>query len=437
MENEENTLNTDSNDIAGNRIDGPLGNTAARPNAPGMGTGIPGGPPRSPNAGKSASAATAASEPSDASEASAGPGSRAENTDHRESEGSGTTAAPSEAADTYGGNFSNSTQGSYHDQARRENQDSDPNRGEFGAQDPHGTTHGGHGNQNRLATYEPQNSAEDQYYGGAGRPGPQDNAYRAYDGRDERVDPRTQYGFEAGTGTPHTSGQAADAAPSGPGTPNGPRADNTNQPDRADALSAHQNDNGSPIGPDQGFAADYGRTSLADAPDDNTANVSSQDAPRRNQGEDGQSSRGGYDNQGPAGGPEGPDATGQTANQGDPGTPRAERPLSSQGYGDRGRDEPRRAPDYQTGDQRNGYGQSHTGNESQGTGSRGGSYNDQYDDSQPGSRTGSPAKGDLRSQDLNGNYGEAAREENRAGEDNDADYGTPRRNAGRDGQADE
>ena len=96
------------------------------------------------------------------------------------------------AGGAYGGNFSNSTQDSYRDQARRENQDSDPNRGEFGVQDQGGTTHGGFGNQNRLADYEPHNTAEDQYYGGPGRPGAQDNAYRSYDGRDERPDARTR-----------------------------------------------------------------------------------------------------------------------------------------------------------------------------------------------------------------------------------------------------
>jgi len=423
MDNEALNLNTESNDIAGNRIDGPIGNTAARPTAPGAGTGIPGGPPQPGNA-----AGNTAPAPGDAtagaSQAASGSSPQASAQGH----------ADMNSGDTYGGNFSNSTQGSYHDQARRDNQDSDPNRGEFGVQDQIGTTHGGHGNQNRIVTYEPHGSAEDQYYGGAGRPGTQDNAYRAYDGRDERPDSRASYGFEAGT-SPATSAQAAEPSPRGPGLPNGPHADNTNQPDRTDALSAHQNDNGSPVGTDRGYAADYGRTSLPGG--SAGSEPSSHGTTQRNQSEDGQSSRGGYDNQGSAGGPEGHRPAGQVANQGDPGAPRAERPLDSQGYGDRGREEPRQTPDYQTGDRRNGYGQSYAGSETQGTGSRGGSYNDQYDDSNPGSRTGSPAQGELRGEDLAGNYGEGARKENRNGEDDAADHGAPRRNAGRDGQGDE
>lgn len=424
MENEATNLNTERNDIAGNNIDGPAGNTAARPTAPGAGIGIPGGPPRT---------AGVSSEFLAASETSAGQG--APPSADAQPQNRAVNPADLESGDTYGGNFSNSTQGSYRDQARRDNQDSDPNRGEFGVQDLEGTTHGGHGNQNRIATYEPHNSAEDQYYGGAGRPGTQDNAYRAYDGRDERLDPRPNYGFEAGANQPNTSGQAAEPGPRGPGLPNGPHADNTNQPERTDALSGHQNDNGSPIGSDRGFAADYGHTSLTGA--GSAPAQGSEGAPQRNQHEDGQSSRGGYDNQGSAGGPEGHSPTGEVAHQGDPGVPRAERPFSSQGYGDRGREEPRRDPDYQTGDSRNGYGRSYPGSESQGTGSRGGSYNDQYDDSQPGSEAGSPARGELRSEDLASNYGEDARQENRNGEDDAADHGAPRRNAGRDGDGDE
>ena len=422
MQTEDTTLNTEPNDIAGNRVDGPVGNTAARPGAPSTGTGIPGGAP--------------ASYAAPAAEARPKPGAAGANEQADASAALQPNGPMSEGA--YGGNFSNSTQGSYRDQDRRENQDSAPSRGEFGVQDLGGTTHGGFGNQNRLADYEPSNSAEDAYYGGPGSAGPQDNAYRAYDGRDERPDARTQYGFEAGAPIANTSGQAADAAPSGPGQPSGPRTDNTNQPGRADALSAHQNDNGSPIGPDRGFAADYGQTSLQGAAASADSADSVEGSPRRNQDEDGQSSRGGYDNQGKAGGPAGHQ---QEPAPGSEGASQAAEPhdqRSASSLGDRGRDEPQRAPDDQTGSDRSGYVSANSGDVAQGIGSRGGSYNDAYDDSKPGSKVGSPAKGDQRREDLDRNYGLDAREENRASDaENAADHGAPRRNTGREGEGDE
>ena len=464
MENETENLNTEANDIAGNRIDGPVGNTASRHDGPGTGVGIPGGPaaPQADNGGQTPAdtnrpAAAASSESLVDSEMSAGAGAVDDDGDEQENREANpaalrppsTPAAPAAAQGArYGGNFSNSTQGSYRDQERRDNQDSDPNRGEFGAQDLGGTTHGGFGNQNRQADYAPRDSAEDRYYGGAGRPGPQDNAYRAYDGQDERPDPRTQYGFERGTAPAVPAGRAAEAGSTGPGAPSGPGYDNTNRPDRADPLSAHQNDNGSPIGPDRGFAADYGHTSLPGgvAP---AAAVPATDpaagSPRRNQGEDAQSSRGGYDNQGTAGGREGhrheeqhPGYDPNTAAVGARGT----QPSNSQGDGDRGREQPQETPDYRTGNNRNGYAQpeaqANQGDTAQGVGSRGGSYNDAYDDSRSGSTTGHPAPGDQRREDLNANYGQAAREENRADDaENQADHGAPRRNAGREGEGDE
>ena len=450
MDNEPETLNTEDNDIAGNRIGGPIGNTAARPGGPGTGTGIPGGAPAAPADAPapdvSSPAASASSESLVESEMNAGQGAVGDDDEQENKEANPATLAPT-PSERYGGNFSDSTQGSYRDQNRRDNQDSDPNRGEFGAQDLGGTTHGGFGNQNRQADYEPRDSAEDRYYGGAGRPGPQDNAYRAYDGQDERPDPRTEYGFERGTATA-ASAPAAGAGPTGAGAPSGPGYDNTNQPDRADPMSAHQNDNGSPTGPDRGFAADYGHTSLPGgvAP---AAAVPATDpaagSPRRNQGEDAQSSRGGYDNQGTAGGREGhrreaqyPGFDPNTAAVGARGT----QPSSSQGDGDRGREQPQETPDYRTGNDRNGYAQpeaqANQGDTAQGVGSRGGSYNDAYDDSRPGSTAGSPAAGDQRREDLDANYGQAAREENRADDaENQADHGAPRRNAGREGEGDE
>jgi hypothetical protein len=405
MDNEQLNLNTEPNDIAGNRIDGPVGNTAAQHTAPGAGVGLPGGPPaQAPAPGAtpdvSSPAAPASSESLAASETSVGKG--AVDADAQPQENKEADPADLTPEGAYGGNFSNSTQGSYHDQARRDNQDSDASRGEFGAQDLGGTTHGGFGNQNRLADYEPNNSAEDRYYGGPGAPGPQDNAYRSYDGRDQRPDARTQYGFEAGVPTNQNFG-------AGHGLPN---------------------DNGSPQGTDSGYADSYGTTSLRATGTATAAPVADATVQpdQRNQTENYMPTPGApADKQQVAPAPTDPEIGGH-------------RPTSSQGYGDRGREQPRQAPDFATGDERNGYAQNpeaNKGDASQGTGSRGGSYNDAYDDSQPGSRAGSPAQGEQRREDRAQNYGQQARQENRSGDANDADHGSPRRNAGRDGEADE
>ncbi len=435
MQNEETNLNTESNDIAGNRIDGPVGNTAAKPGRPGTGVGIPGGPaaasapvttPDVDSPGASASSQSLVD-----SEMNAGQGS-VEPTEPQENKEANPASLTS--AGTYGGNFSNSTQGSYRDQNRRDNQDSDPSRGEFGVQAARGTTHGGFGNQNRLADYEPHGSAEDKYYGGPGRSGHQDNAYRAYDGRDERPDARIEYGFELGTAPANTSGHAADRGQIWGDSYGGPNDDNRNQPDRTDPNGAYQNDNGSATGPDRGYASDYGRTSIGGAgtTSENTQSNDMAVSDRRNQSEDYLPNQAGSDKQGRVA-----QHPGYSTNTPEVADQRGQRPTSSQGYSDRGREEPRRSPDFQTGNDRNGYVQANAGDSAQGTGSRGGSYNDAYDDSQPGSKAGSPAQGNQRSEDRAQNYGAAARQENRTGDSNDADHGAPRRNAGRDGEGDE
>ncbi|MCC3153300.1 hypothetical protein Q3A66_04390 [Hymenobacter sp. BT770] len=442
MENEETNLNTEPNDIAGNRIDGPVGNTAAKHTLPNAGVGIPGGPPTPPSAapGSGSGAASPEIPPSSEeladAELSVAEGALGDENEKEENR----PANPDDLTPlgAYGGNFSNSTQDSYHDQSRRDNQDSDPNRGEFGAQDLGGTTHGGFGNQNRLADYEPHNTPEDRYYGGPGRPGHQDNAYRAYDGRDERPDPRHEYGFERGTTAANTSGATADPGHLQGERYNGPNADNRNQPNRADVNSAYQNDNGSAPIRDSGFAEDYGHTSLrgeAAAGVVAPASASTTSADRRNQTEDYLPAQAGFDKQGHRE----EQHPGYSTNDPEVADQRGQRPASSLGYGDRGREEPRQSPDFRTGDDRNGYVQANGGDSAQGHGSRGGSYNDAYDDSRPGSKAGSPAQGEQRAEDRDANFGSAAREENRSnsGDDNAADHGAPRRNAGRDGEADE
>ncbi|MBH8559306.1 hypothetical protein I7X13_14685 [Hymenobacter sp. BT442] len=393
MTNAEENLNTEPNDIAGNRIDGPVGNTATKHTRPGEGVGQPGGPPTS-----HATPVPVTSEALADAETSMAQG--AVDTDGQPQENKAADPAHLVPEGSYGGNFGNSTQGSYHDQDRRENQDSDPNRGEFGAQDLGGTTHGGFGNQNRLADYEPNNTAEDNYYGGPGRPGEQDNAYRSYDGRDARPDRRTEYGFEAGT-TTNSMGNGSN-----------PRF----------------NDNGSPKSVDSGFAADYGHTSLrsGDASGQRTGNVA--EGEHRNETTDYMPAEGGAN---------------EKEGRHDSGTYSTNQPEMAnqrgQGYGDRGRNQPNSVPDNNTGSERNGYTQpeANKGDAGQGIGSRGGSYNDAYDDSKAGSTAGSPAKGEQRAEDTAHNYGSAARQENRTGDEDSADHGAPRRNAGRNGEADE
>lgn len=423
MSNEPENLNTEPNDIAGNRLGGPVGNTATQHTAPGAGVGQPGGVPNQPGSAGQA-AAPVSSESLAASETSAGKGAvdtEGAEQENKEADPASVDPATSAAGGTYGGNFSNSTQGSYHDQRRRDNQDSDPNRGEFGVESQQGTTHGGFGNQNRVADYEPRNSAEDQYYGGPGAAGVQDNAYRRYDGQDARSDARTEYGFEPGAAIASGNSEPTAAPAAQRGELGSPTGDNRNQPDRTDAASAHQVDNGSRKGPDSGFAADYGHTSLPGTGGDTAS--AQPIAEHRNQTEDYLPTPSNTDSQGHA---TAPPATTET---------RAAQPTGSEGYGDRNRDQPNEAPDFRTGDERNGYAQpqARPGDAAQGLGSRGGSYNDAYDDSKPGSQAGSPAAGDQRREDRAANYGEAAREENRASdEDNQADHGAPRRNEGRD-----
>ena len=419
MQPEPENLNTEANDIAGNRIDGPVGNTATQRTGPGMGVGMPGGAPNATAAASAAAEPTSSEALADA-ETSPGQGAVAEEAAPAENKAvDPATLGP--GSSTYGGNFGNSTQGSYADQARRDNQDSDASRGEFGVKSAQGATHGGFGNQNRPADYEPRDSAEDRYYGGPGAPGPQDNAYRTYDGRDERPDSRTEYAFESGAAPATGAGEPSAAPTAQRGHLGSPAGDNRNQPDRADAASAHQDDNGSRKGPGSGFATDYGHTSTPGAGTGATASAQPL-AEHRNQTEDYLPTPTNTDSQGRAVAPAAPaDA-------------RSPQPASSEGYGDRGRHEPNAAPDFQTGDDRNGYtnAAANRGDANQGVGSRGGSYNDANDDSQPGSPAGSPAAGEQRAEDAASNYGEAARQQNRASADeNDMDSGTPRRNEGR------
>ncbi|MFD1469950.1 hypothetical protein ACFQ48_17105 [Hymenobacter caeli] len=408
-------LNTEPNDIAGNRLGGPVGNTAAS-------TAPPVGTPAPPTSEQLVDAETSVGQGGvdDRDEQE----NKEANPADLEPESSGPAAAGN--TNVYGGNFGNDTQDVAGDAGRLDNQRADASRGEFGRQGTH-NTHGGYGNQNREADYEPHNSAEDRYYGGPGEPGPQHNSY---------VQDAAQLA--------HANPTGPDLPPApGPETPGpdgrGNQHDTRNLPGRADARANQQNDNSAGPGQGPGYAADYGRTSLGGGAPAPTAAAS--DVPRRNQGEDDRSSRGGYDNQGSANGPGGsaatgaapaPPATGSTATQ----------PAAGEGYGDRGREDAPERPDYNTGGERSGFGQ-HPNAAQQanhaGFGSPGGSYDDQYAAGQPGATGGSPAQGDYTRQEREAeNSGPAAQENDRpAGAPDEQADTAPHRNAGRDGAADE
>ncbi len=344
------------------------------------------------------------------------------------------TGAPQ--PDTYGGNFGNDVQGSFQDLTRADNQRADANRGEFGEQGTLGATHGGYGNQYRetypAAEHPTAEATEEKYYGeGAARPGPQHNAYRAYDGQDRN--PAEQGHAVRDTPTPPTMDFGDTASNRRPTDGRGNAQDNRNLPTTTGEAAAFQNDNGSPtVG--QGYAADYGHTSGVGLPAGTTGNHLGDGTAGRNQQEDARSSRGGYDNQGSQGGrshdqqPGGnaPAGQGAPAPIDSPSTPQTE----GYGYGHaRSEEAPAGNPD--TGDSRNGFGPagSQEGNVSQGHGSQGGSYDDQN----PGAR--GPEYDNFTQQDKAQNYGQDKRDDFRPADGDkpqDADDSAPRRNAGRD-----
>lgn len=408
-------LNTEPNDIAGNRLGGPVGNTAAQPGPP---AGVP---------------APVSSEQLAAAETGVGQGGVDDHgqQENKEADPADLDPEPSDPAaagngNVYGGNFSNATQDVAGDAGRRDNQQADASRGEFGRQGTH-NTHGGYGNQYREADYEPRNSAEDRYYGGPGEPGPQHNSYLQ--------DP-------AQLAHANTRDPALPPAP-GPETPGpdgrGNQHDTRNLTGRADARANQQNDNSAGPGQGPGYAADYGHTAFGGGGPTPTA--PSAGAPQRNQGEDDRSSRGGYDNQGSANGPGGSAGTGAApAPPATGGTPAPD--AAGEGYGDKGRQGEAHRPDYGTGNDRSGFGNGSGSSQKanhEGFGSKGGSYDDQYAAGQPGATGGSPSQGDYTSAEREAkNSGSAAQEQFRPAEGPDEQADTaPRRDAGRDGAGDE
>ena len=387
---EEKDLNTEANYIAGNPLGGPAENTAARP-GPAVGqpsaTGHVDGPAAHPN-------------PADLAEIR--------------------KAQPSEIPDP---NFNKSTRDVYNDQAHADNQASNADRGEFGVQGALGTTHGGFGNQFREGVTE-HGGIDRKYYGeGVVRADGGDvNAYQAYDGHDERPDVQA---------SPVEQAAVIDTPPARPVFAHQPTDgrgndfDNRNLPDRTDAAAAHQNDNGSVEVQGAGYAADYGHTSGVGLPRTAGQPLETPPAPGRNQSEDQRSSRGGYDNQGSAGG-EHRDSTGtaqQPAGGVAPSGPDAPHAPQGEGYGyGHQRSEQPKPSDPHTGAERQGNTvgtklATDGGDTSQGYGSKGGSYNDKN----PGARPDA----DRQSQPTT--------DASATPPASDTDYGSaPRRNAGRD-----
>jgi len=303
----------------------------------------------------------------------------------------------SEPSNQYGGNFGNSVQDIYQDHERRENQISGASRGEFGTQD-HGNTQGGYGNQYRNTNESGTYSLAD---------GPQANSYRTYNGRDDayRQNPRSAnqpiYGQD---NLPYEQ------------TPVGALADDN---------ASYLNDNGSGYSRSKGYSDNYGTSSLSDS---NVGTNLGQGDEQRNQNEDRNSSRGGYDNQART-----PGGNGQQ-------TSREEREAS---YNNASVPDPNSRSTYQQPSARdeqtekinrsgsgNGQGD-YNGKSTDGFGSQGGSYDDEYASSDPNSKEGAPVRGDYDNADKAKNYGADNRDDYRP-EDKE-DYGTaPRRNQGRD-----
>jgi hypothetical protein len=176
-------------------------------------------------------------------------------------------------------------------------------------------------------------------------------------------------------------------------------------------TTSQQNDNGSEATVSEGYSADYGNTS-GGSPFHTTQREAADASTARNQHEDDHSSRGGYDNQGH------PDDS--NYRQPTPGAAAASGTASAQDEAGRPAPLPEEA--------NAGAGSSYSGSTQDGHGSRGGSYNDEYDAANDKAQAGSPARGDYDSQDQSRNYGEASRQQNRPAGEKDTDYGaTPKR----------
>ncbi|GAB2769491.1 hypothetical protein HNQ93_000337 [Hymenobacter luteus] len=249
-----------------------------------------------------------------------------------------------------------------HDANHEQNEVAGASRGEFGRQSDQGITQGGYGAE--LSR------------GGATYAGTLDTpaATTGYIGEREQ----RPAGFEdAGNGSYGTQ-PVGGTAPAG------------------SAVGAQfANDNAAPQGPDSGFADNYGTSSLGGT----RAGSSQPDATQRNQRED-------YRPSHPDGGPEG-QRTGVAATNTSQGTDEADATPTA---GSRSGYEAANSPDAQ-------------GSEKTGFGSRGGSYNDEYDAAtNSGDQTdSSPSRGDYSQENAARNYGGAS--DDRTSSDRRPDYG--------------
>ncbi|MCB2409715.1 hypothetical protein [Hymenobacter lucidus] len=282
----------------------------------------------------------------------------------------------------WGGNFGNSVQNIYHDADRLENQLASPGRGEFGPQGT-GGTHGGHGNQYRAddvygAQLGTQPVSSGGYIGGRS----ENNT-----GTDEYNPQGSSFGHEPAT----------------------PLAGTTVDPQ-------YRNDNASPKAPDSGFSDDYGHSSLVGS----NASTSAAPGPERNQSP-------GYDYI-PSQGNARDEQLGTTYN---PQPTVHGRTGELNGLNEPGpNQEPATAngSDFRTGYTRTEGEASYQGNSGEGIGSKGGSYNDPNTPMNPTAGANSPTKDDY-SRDAQNNAPVPPHEDG-------ADYSAPRRNAGRDNDAD-
>ncbi|RSK35381.1 hypothetical protein [Hymenobacter metallilatus] len=246
------------------------------------------------------------------------------------------------------------------DRNHAQNEVAGASRGEFGRQSDQGSTQGGYGNEasRGAATYAGTLDTPPATSGYVGE-------------REQR---------QAGFASEENGSFGTQAV--GAGTPTG------------SSVGAHfANDNAAPQGPDSGFAPDYGTSSLGGAPNAGAQPVPSQ----RNQQED-------YTPNHPEGGPQGL-RTGAAPTNAPAATDEAEATPSEgtrSGYTAGG------SPDAQGGSEK-------------GFGSKGGSYNDEYDAAAPSQPAGSPARGDFGREDGAQNYGNAS--DDRTQPEQSPDYG--------------
>ena len=252
-----------------------------------------------------------------------------------------------------------------HDRNHEQNEVAGASRGEFGRQSDEGVTQGGYGNEL---------SRGNSTYAG---PPVQSAATTGYEG--ERA--------QTPAGAASTENGSFGTEPVGAGLPAG-----------SAVGGGFANDNAAPQGPGSGYADNYGTSSLG-----GQANAEARpDTDERNQRED-------YTPNHPEAGPEGLRTGAQPTN-------------AAYGAGEAEATPPTGEP--------NGYEAAGStdaqGGEQEGFGSKGGSYNDEYDDAQSNQSAGSPARGDYDKQDAAPNYGGSSDE--RTNNPDSPDYGaTPGR----------